>query len=125
MAMNERQVCLFNISRVKLTGERLVRAIISRVNECATRAFVQPVYAPRPETAARARQFPETVKQRVDECPFVLPRSSMHDHSSRFVYDDYIVVLVENGQRQILGRSFQGGQLTGTYFNAFSSTQHR
>ena len=59
---------------------------------------------PGPLLAADAAQVVDVVEQRVDQRAAGVAGGRMHHHAGRLVDDDQVVVLVEDRQRQRLGR---------------------
>ena len=63
--------------------------------------FVQPVDDAGPDDPVDPRKVFAVVQQGIDQCPIRIPSCRMDHHTSRFVHHDYILVLVEDIQRDI------------------------
>ena len=79
-------------------------AIVLGDDHHARGALVQPVHDARPQLAADAAEIRHVVEQRVDQRARRVAGGRVHDHPGRLVHDDDVGVLVEDGEREILGR---------------------
>ena len=104
-AVNQRQVAPLDGPRLELAGERQVRVIVLGDREEPGGAPVQPVDdagAPRAADAGEPRAA--VGEERVDEGPRPMSRARVHDEPHRLVHHQEVGVLVDDGQRDGLGR---------------------
>ena len=102
-APDQRHVFLVHLAVLELLRQRLVRRIVLRDDHHARRALVQAMHDARTQLAADAAEIGDVVEQRVDQRARVVARRRVHDHAGGLVHDDDVGVLVEDGERQILG----------------------
>ena len=101
LAPDERDVLFLDLAVVKLPGQLLVSHIVLGDHHDARRAAIETVDDARPLLAADAAQIVDMMQQGVDEGSARVPGGRMHDHASRLVDDDDIVVLVQDRERQL------------------------
>src|SRR3954465_10391006 len=69
MPVDESHVDLFDISGLKLPGERLVSSIVSCNDERTTGAFIQAMNDSRPKVATCRRQLSKAIEKCVNQRP--------------------------------------------------------
>ncbi len=103
MAVDEREVRLLDGARLERVLERLEGGVVLGDDEAARRLLVEAVDDARPENAADAREPRDVVQERVDQGPPGVPGGRMDHEPGRLVEDEQVAVLVEDGERQVLG----------------------
>ena len=93
----------------KLRSQMPVRLVVLRHDHQPACILIKAMHDPRPHHPADPRQAVRAVmQQRVDQRPAPVPRAGMHDHSRRLVNHQQILVLVNDIERNILGRRDAG-----------------
>ena len=92
--MYQREIDLFDLAAGKLTGELTMCRVVARDQEHATSKPVQAVNNAGPQGIAHAGKCPIPMQQRIHQRAGVAAGAGMHDHPSRFVDGDNVVVFV-------------------------------
>ncbi len=95
-AVNEGQVYFFDLPALELRGQSLVGEVRAGDHQNAARFFIEAMHDARTQIAADGGQRPEVVKQCVDQRSRMMTRSGMDHHSRRFIYDNNILIFVED-----------------------------
>ena len=103
-APGEREIFLLHLTLGELPRQLFVRPIVLRDDHQARRALVQPVHDAGPLFSADAAEIVHVVQQGVDQGAALVARRRVDHHARRLVDDDQILVLVDDRERQILGR---------------------
>lgn len=82
--------------------------------------LVQTMYDTGPRQLS---QFRRMVQQGIQQCPFRIAGSRMNDQSSRLVDDQYLVILVHDGQRDILRPPVAGRAFRNAHVHLFAAVQ--
>ena len=80
-----------------------MRGVVLGHHHQARRAAIEPVDDPRPLLAADPAQIVDVMEQRVHERAARVAGRRVHHHARRFIDDDQVLVLVDNGQGQRFG----------------------
>ncbi len=103
MAVDEREVGLLDGARLERALERLEGGVVLGDDEAARGLLVEAVDDARPENAADARESRDVVEERVDQRAPRVPGGRMDDEAGGLVEDEEVAILVEDGERQVLG----------------------
>lgn len=98
---HQRDIRLVDFALPELPRELFMGGIVLRHDHETRRAAIQPMDDPGPLLAANAAQVSDVMQERVDERAVCMASGGMDDHSSRFVDNQQVTILVDdvNGQR--------------------------
>lgn len=105
--MTECSVGSFSRMRCKLFGKAMMRCIRLGDDQNTGRVFVDPVYDTRTFfTSDTGQCAAEMMQKRIDQGAGGRSGGRVHNHSRRLVHNDQIVILEENGQRNVFWSGF-------------------
>ena len=100
LAPHQREIFFFDLPVVKLARQLFVRLVVLGHHHQAGCTAVEAVHDPRSPFSPDAAQIIDVMKERVDQRSARVSGRGMDHHPGRFVDDDDVFVLVEDGQRQ-------------------------
>ena len=108
IVLHDGMVC--SVYRVcpKLLGQAEMGVVIFTDDERSSRVFVDPVDdAGTQHSVDTGQMIPTVIHDGVDQCVGIMSVRGMYDEAFGLVYDQNIIVLIQNVQRDILGFDFQ------------------
>jgi hypothetical protein len=99
----QRQVEFLNLSSGELATQPQMREIVLRDHKTTAGLFVESMHHSRPKLAADAAQVFGMMKQRVNEGARLYACSGVNRHACRFVDNQEMFILEQDGQCNILG----------------------
>jgi hypothetical protein len=99
----QRQVEFLNLASGKLPAQSQMGQVVLGNHKTTAGFFIKSMHHSRSKLAADATQVFDMMKERINQCARLHTSSRMNHHPSRFVDDQQMFVLEENGQRKILG----------------------
>jgi hypothetical protein len=106
-AMNEGEVGLFDATLGEFARETAVSFVVACGDQNARSVLVEPVNDARPSRAPDRGEMAVTVDECVGQGPRLDAGPRMHDESGRFVHRNHVFVLVQDCERNRLGRGVQ------------------
>jgi hypothetical protein len=94
-AAADSEIVLFNPAFLKLIHKALVRLIRFSRDHHSGSVFVQTVYYPGSQFAANTSEISTQSQNPLDQCPGPMSGRRVDHQSSRFVYDNYIRILMK------------------------------
>ncbi len=108
--VNDREVLFFYCTFFELCGDFPLRGVIFCYDHDAGGISVEAVDDSRPELSESAGEIVAVKGQGVDQRAVGIAACGMDDHISLFVEDDYIVVFVDDIERNFFGENLFRGQ---------------
>jgi hypothetical protein len=123
-AVSEGDVDLLHLADSELRGKMAMGSVVARDQDDAASEAIQPVDDAGAKMAAYGRKLLEAMQHRINEGSGVLTGARMDHHPRRLIDRDDIGVLIQDIERQVLGRGAERGQFPGIHVDALSAFQH-
>src|SRR3989339_956041 len=101
--MDQREISFFYRPLFDLFDQGAISWVGFGGDDHAGRLFVQTMDDPGTQGGAERGEPAAMVKQGIDQCSLIISGSGVDDQPFWFIYDNYLVILMNNIQRNFLG----------------------
>ena len=102
-SVNQGEVVFLNNSSLKLSCQRLMRAVTPSDHQDAACVAVQAMHNSRAELAVKRGQRAKAMQQRIHDSAAVVPGSGVDHHAGGFIDGDDVGIFIKNGERKCFG----------------------